>query len=547
MKKKILIFSLLIVSTLVGFGQNSLENVEIITGEKQEIEKRTIFEDIVGYDETGIYTYRKKVNIAGKIKNHYLEHYDQEMSRTKSVEFILEEKNKEMYFEFIVNLNNELYLFSSFANQKLKKNFLFYQSINKETLKPSKELIKIAEIDYSEKSIANSGLFDYEISYVDSNLLIYYSLPYDRGENEKFGFHVFDKNMNQLWHKRVDLTYTEELMDIEDYKIDSKGNVHLLGLIYDEKRTKEKKGNPNYKFHVFSFLNNGNQLKEHPLEIEGKFLTDMKIAINKDQDVICGGFYSSESTSSIEGSYFSRISSETNEIVAQSFEEFDSDFLTQYFSEKEKEKSLKKTSKGKDVSRLEYDLNNIVTRDDGGAILIAEQFYQFTTSYVTSDGGSRSTTTYNFNEIIIISKSSEGKIEWTKKIPKKQITVDDLGIYSSYALAVANNKMYFLFNDHPRNLSFNGEGEIQYMSILDQTNVVLVTVDSKGNDKKQLLYSTNLFSSEKNVLFRPFNSKKLAKNELVLFGHGIVLGSVFGMRVPKQELTIGFTKVRFLD
>lgn len=155
-----------------------------------------------------------------------------------------------------------------------------------------------------------------------SKILVYYQLPYEKKENEKFGFHVFDNDMNLLWTKNVVLPYEDKLFGVTDYKIDKKGNVHLLSILYKEKAKTKRAGKPNYSYKILSYTDEGKNVKEYDVTIKDKFFTDMQLAISDNYDLICAGFYSDLGTFSIKGSYFLRIDSESKQIKTKSFKEF---------------------------------------------------------------------------------------------------------------------------------------------------------------------------------------------------------------------------------
>ena len=50
-----------------------------------------------------------------------------------------------------------------------------------------------------------------------------------------------DKNLNQIWDKKVELPYQDQLFEIEGYQIDNQGNVHLLGILFNEKKKEYQK------------------------------------------------------------------------------------------------------------------------------------------------------------------------------------------------------------------------------------------------------------------------------------------------------------------
>lgn len=534
MKKTIV---LLILSNLIALGaisQTKSKKVDIIWGNEYKQSKKSTLSDVVGYDDTGIYALKFKAGgVYGLNSKYTLEHYDNEMNLSKSYELILEEGKKNRDLEFISILDNNLYLFSSFRNQKLKKKFLFVQTVDNNTLKPNNDLKKISEIDYKGYSKYNSGTFNLEYSNDSSRVLVYYHLPYDKGENEKFGIHVFDNKFELLWEKEITLPFEEELFTFEDFEVSNDGDVYLLGILFNEKMKTKRKGKPNYKYLILNYFDNGNQINEYPISVEGKFLSEMQIAINQSKDIICGGFYSEKGVVGINGSYFLRLDGTTKEIVSTNFKKFDIDFITQNFTARKEKKAKKRDAKGKDQELFQYDLDEIILKSDGGALLVGEQYYVniVTTTTTSANGGTTTTTkyTYHYNDIIVINLSPEGTIDWNVKIAKKQITTNDNGFYSSYALSVVNDKLYFVFNDNPKNLYYKGDGKYYNFTRGKDALAVLVELDLDGIQDREALFST----SQANILARPKVCKQISKNQLIIFG--------------QRKKTQRFAKVTFKD
>lgn len=140
------------------------------------------------------------------------------------------------------------------------------------------------------------------------------------------------------------MPYEQQLFEVEDFDVDNSGNVYLLGSIFEEKRRAKRK--PNYKYEILSYSNQGNDRVDYPIQIEGKFLTDMQIAIDDKPDIVCGGFYPSEGTFSIEGSYFLKVDNQSKEIKSKAFQKFGLDFITRNMSSQQEKTAKKKSSKG---------------------------------------------------------------------------------------------------------------------------------------------------------------------------------------------------------
>ena len=508
MKKALLLIFVLVLISPFALAQNRSNEVDILCGEEVKASKRSTLSDIVGYNESGVFVQKDEYNRMRLSSISTLEHYDNDMRFSSALEL--------GEIEFIIHLHDELYVFTSELDKKSKLNILYSQSVDMGDMRLNNDKQEIASVDFSGFSRFNSGSFSYEVSRDSSKLFINYNLPYARNESEKFGFHVFDGGLKEVWHREVTLPYTDQLLSVEDYVVDNNGGVHVVGVEYKDRRAAKKKGNPNYTYHILSYDSKGSSDK--PVEVEGKFITDMQIAIDKDLNVLCGGFYSALGTFSIEGSFFLKLDDESNEIVSESFEAFGIDFITQHMSKRKEKKAKKKDKKGKDVEMYEYDLDNIILKDDGGVLIIGEQYFvnTVTTTSTDSNGATRTTTNYYYyyNDIIVISVAPNGDIEWTQKIPKIQITSNDGGFFSSYALSIVADKLYFVFNDNPKNLFYTGEGRIYNFNRGKESLVVLVTLDSDGVQKREALFSMR----EADILTRPKVCEQISATEMIIFG-----------------------------
>jgi hypothetical protein len=505
MKRISLTSVFLIFIAIISFGQARPSGVDIEWGPSQKESKRSTISDIIGTDETGFYTIRwERKGLIGLSLSVTLEHYNQEMVRTKSVVLNKKGKNKSLKHEFVVYFHDELYMFSTVLDKKRKVKSFYVQSIDKFTLQFKNDRIQLAEIDFSGNSKRNSGSFNYRISRDSTKLLVFYNLPYEKDGNEKFGFHVYDKGFKQIWEKQVSLPYSDKLFLVQNYKVSDKGDVFLLGRIFKDVLKVKRKGKVNFKYQILSYRDNGEEFREYPIELKGFFITDMAFAINENDDIVCGGFYSSEGTFSIKGSYYMTIDGVTKEVLADSHKPFDIDFITLEMKRKDERKAKRRDAKGKNVELYEYDLKDIVLKEGGGAVLIGEQFYISVVTRTTTDANGNTITSrvyyYNYNDVIIINVSEFGEIEWAKKIDKSQLSVNDQGFFSSYALAVVEDKLYFMYNSAPTGSK--------------RSVVYLVEIDGQGNQSKEELFSTKM----EGILIRPPVCEQFTKNEMIIFG-----------------------------
>lgn len=518
MKKSISLLGIFLMLSFLTFSQTQSKKVDIKWGPKQKASKRSTLAGLVGVDDDGFYALKRKAAI-GKWK-YTLELYDHEMNLKNEKEIIYGKGDKQVDWEWILLFGDNLYLFTSKNSVQSKSHTLYVQELNKKSLLTVGRKKKLVTIDYSDQKRNNLGNFRYEFSEDQTKLLIYHDLPFERTENEQVGFSVFDEDLKELWSKEYAIPVEDQLFEVRDYEITNDGDVYLLGKEYEEKAKNKRKGKPNFTYLILGANGKSDDLKNYRVEISGKFLTDMQIAVAPNQDIVCGGFYSDEGTTSIKGSYFLRIDASTKEIKSKSFNDFGIDFITQNLTERKEKKVKKKADKGKDVELYEYDLDDIILDEQGNATLIGEQYFIRTRTYNTTNANGTTTTrtvyVYHYNDIIVIKADAKGNVQWTEKIPKRQITTNDGGFFSSYVVSNVDDKLYFIFNDNPKNLMETPQGKIYNFNKSKESLVVLVQMDKNGKQVKEPLFS----SKDSKILTRPKVCTHLTKDQryLLLFG-----------------------------
>ncbi|MBI1768550.1 MAG: hypothetical protein HYR67_09265 [Bacteroidetes bacterium] len=486
-------------------------NFTVKWGQEIEASRKSSLSDIVGFDATGIYAIKSRLHGLVGNKSYTLDHFDNNFAPTKTFDLDIEEDGNECDVSSLLHLKNKLYIFYSYLKKKEKKNVLFVDEIDKNTLQPKKEKRKIGEIDYSGNSNRNSGGFSIRVSRDSSKVLAFYSLPYEKGEPEAFGFNVLDSNLKSIWEKNVTIPYKDGLFDIQSTRVDNDGNVYMLGLLFKDKRKTKRGGEPNYTYEAFAYSNKGNNVKQYTLSLDDRFITDMQIEI-LNNNLVCAGFYSAKGTYSIRGTYFLAVDLATKAIKTKSFKEFDIDFITQSMSEREARRAKRREEKGKEQELYEYDLDKLLIGKDGSAMLIGEQYY---VKVVSSYNGRVTTYTYHYyyNDIIAVKIDPSGQIQWAEKIAKSQHTVNDDGFYSSYALSIVNGKVCLIFNDNPENLDYDGKGRPENTKT-KKSVVVIVSLDKNGKQTKQPIFST----VDVDVIVRPKVCEQISNRNVILFG-----------------------------
>lgn len=534
MKKYNLIFFVFLNLFLANaiFAQSNTEFSGAMTwGKEYKEPSNSYLSEILGNDGSGFYALRRQLKggmmSGGSPQKIYIEKYDQNMKLRKSKQIDLRYKKKKRDFEKVLYLNDQFYLMTSFNNKAHKANYLFVQSIKKKSLTLSNKLEKIAESPARDEY--REGKFNFHVSKDSSNVLIYSQLPYQKKAAERFSIQVFDNNFEKKWSKDIQLPYPDNQFSVTDYRVDNNGNVYLLGILYENKSGFLRR-NTNYQYIILAYTEAGEESQEYNVNLQDKFITDLTFRVGKDGKLICSGFYSEKNSYSIKGTYFFQIDPKNSEVYNANYKEFNFDFVTEYYSDRKKRKAKRAEEEGntrRSAELYQYSLNDLILRSDGGAVLVAEQYYverrednRFINNGFYNPYGFRNNRFrenveyyYNYNDIIIVNIKPTGEIEWASRIPKRQETRNDGGYYSSYAMAIVRDKICFVYNDNGKN--FGAKNNNRRYGFNGSNSILALTEVGMDGSVNTYPISSN---REQGIITRPKVCKQIGKREVAIFG-----------------------------
>ncbi len=517
---RIIALSLILWSSLLSAQNAARPDAQINWGEEYTEPSGSFLSKIVATQGEGFYALRKKriTGLTGDLPNKiYLEFYhNRKMKMLKSREIDLRYKNKKRRLEEVLMLGSKLYMLTSFHNEAKKKNYLFTQRIDNRSLTLKKDLQMIGEIET--RGVTREGSFDHHISRDSNTILIINQLPNKKSEPERFALRVFDDNFEEKWQKDIQLPYDSQNFSIEEYRVDNSGNVYLLGILYHGKGRARSKGKPNYQYIILSYPSDGGKSQQYKLQLRDQFITDLTFRVAKNGRLICSGFYSEQGTASIKGTYFLQIDPKTKEVFQQNLKSFDLDFLIDDYSFSKQRRIKRNEAEGtlrEEPELFRYSLDELILRSDGGVVMVAEQYYVDERSFRDIYTGIFSTNFYyNYNDIIVVNIRPSGEIEWATRIPKRQVSANDGGYYSSYAMSIVRDKIYFVFNDNNRNFGDRGRNNRLYNFNGSNSIIALAEISKDGGLEVRPLFNNR----EASVITRPKVCKQTNKREMVIYG-----------------------------
>ncbi len=450
--KKTLLFIAFLHLSFFVYGQELKlkKNVKITWGEEIKMKKDSYYSKVV-------YASENSICLAKWMKgDFYLEMQNKNLQTLKEQEIDLKPNKKDLSLEGTFEFGDLLILLASRTDKKSKTNSLYYKTIDKFTLKEKSDWNLLSEIFFLKNR--RNGYFNYTLSEDENKLLIYISQPVEGKDSpERFGFKVFDQSMDLLWKKDIELKYNENLFSIGGFVLSNRAEVYVIGrkLLYREDRPKQIMSK---EYHILSYTQDNNN-QDYKIDLEDKYIKDIAFGFNPSGNLICSGFYSKNGAESngIKGVFYILIDPITGNVLQQTSKEIDENFITEDWTDRYKEKVLKKKEKkekkgkkAKEIEAYKYDLKDLIVYDDGSATLLAEQYYvrTVTTSTTDANGNRHTHTTYHYyyNDIYIIKIDKSGEILWTSKIDKYQHSINDGGYRSSFHLHTRGDEIFLIYN-----------------------------------------------------------------------------------------------------
>ncbi|MCH2197209.1 MAG: hypothetical protein MK081_00375 [Flavobacteriales bacterium] len=424
--------------------------------------------------------------ITGKEPEHRIEVLDKASMKLKSSASLTLPTidGEETRFYQLMMVDGRLLLITSFIEKRSDIRSLYGTWMNKEGQALDLPVL-LSQITLNRRN--ENQTFGIQLSEDSSMVFIYNESTLDRRSNERFSFKVVDLDLETVWKKELELPYRSELLEINQYLLDSKGQLHMMSGIASDKRnnTQNERRLSEKRYIVISFDPVANKVKELEVDLGDKWVTATTFAIDDQGDLAIGGFYSNDRYFSIAGSFFFRVSAETKKVISSGLEPFETSFLKKFMSDR-------RADRGDELNDFYFD--HMVRRPDGGATLVAEQYY--IVSRYRSDittGRQEIINYYHYNDIILVDVAADGKVNWTNRIAKEQISSNDKGPYSSYALTADQDSIYILFNDDPANeeyLKQNPENSPKTLNSLKSSVVTKIAVGLDGTMTRETMFKS---------------------------------------------------------
>jgi hypothetical protein len=273
---------------------------------------------------------------------------------------------------------------------------------------------------------------------------------------------VLDTNLTIQYKKEIEIPVKEQMYVPVNYLLTNRGSFFVLGIHYTtEKKVKE----PDQSYYE---LYGYNRLLNRPVTAairgENRFLTDVEMTSdNINNSIIVAGFYSDKTTYSIAGVFYYSLTEDSLKETKTIHTPFSAAYLQKFLGEPKENREL-----------VNYSIDRLFVRKDGGVAIIAESVYKTSRSYFDYYMQAYiSHVYYHYGNIMLLSINPDGNILWNNVITKDQNSIDDEGLFSSYFSAVSGGQLAVAYNKY----------------VEDDSSVLLTTIGSTGAQKTDVLFN----------------------------------------------------------
>lgn len=420
------------------------------------------------------------------------------------------EKGDEFNVEVTWMVDDIIWIFTTHFKRRDNILLCYSQQFNMDgSTRSEKLLVDRISID-NRKELGN---FDFILGIDKSVAMMVYSPPVDKYEYEAIKYKMVSIDQRIIWDEDLELSHPADYFEILKHVVKDSSHVYVLGVAYSNRVNASNKSQVKNtgKYALYSYNRDERSFNESSLSLNGRYITSATMMNDTSGNLYVIGLFSKTHSFSVSGAFYLKTSMNTGKLVEKGFSSFDQDLMRQFITDKRirNEKELDS-----------FDIRDLFVDSLGRVILIAEQYYVTSTTYTDPRTGHIIYTYYyHYNDILVVRFNKEGRIDWGKRIPKEQRTLDKTGYFQSYAAISKGNRFAIAFNDNKRNIEYNPDPKDMVIYEMDDPSeavaVLVRFVDDIGGDK-EILFD----SKEADYIFNPNIFYRIDDQTLIMFAQG---------------------------
>ena len=491
---------MLICILFLGSFNVNAQKAKINWGKVYKHKKNQTLYEIVGADKSGYFIVKDQVKMVVQRTYVYSIHkysFNHEEIFNVAIPKKIDDKAVDIHSFHIID--DKFHFFYTHNDKKLDTKTLFVVIVDANGV--FGKSIQLDQIKYSSRT--DNGDFRLRVLESSKRILIIREEGTTKKGGEELRFSLKDYNFKAIWEANLELPYQSKDFNVKKYIVDEENNVCLVGSL--------NVGKDKRSYRVIVYNHKTKKVNDIPIEFDNVAkISDLNYRLFENKIQITGFYYNNKG--GIQGIVRTDFDVKSLSVVLEKSIPFDNANLIKFSSEKdiEKEKGILSN----------YDIKQIIHAENGDLIIMAEEY----NSISTSEANSYSSTGYYFFNIMAIRISKNGEIVWVQKIPKRQYSRDDGGIFSSYMSFFDSKQVYLIYINNPKNMVDkvkSGEKE-QVVTYTTATNTNVLALTSLNQTNGEFTTET-LISAKEMGKFRISmrDIVKLKENEYIIYSNFI--------------------------
>ncbi|MDF9795114.1 hypothetical protein OKW21_000377 [Catalinimonas alkaloidigena] len=332
----------------------------------------------------------------------------------------------------------------------------------------------------------------------EDKLALFFDFNYFSSTVANFQCVVLNENLEEEWSNIIDLPTEGSNLLLEDYALANDGKLYILMASFEDDNF--KKSANDFEYLLYSYDPESGEASSLDFDSQGKFVINMGLALNENQQPVLAGVYANPQNNDIEGGMMIKVNVEGSSQVEQFA--FDKAVMKDINEKEDKEHAE------------EYTVNNMVLEDDGSLVFFAESYKRgpllkpklslsaFNPVSADVEMGDI------YKKILAVKIAPDQSSNWVKIIDKNQRSSESKDIYASYAFAYDDASYYLLFNNDIKNASdislvtLQKEGDISLTTYMDRSDYRVRLIPAYANMLEPGLLTVPVEKSGKQGILR---------------------------------------------
>lgn len=354
---------------------------------------------------------------------------------------------------------------------------------------------KMVAVDTLPSSQNVSADFEIVVDAKETSFVICTNYPISATENQKLKMTGFQSDLTPKWSKTIVFPQRDKQYLFSDWQYDGEGTIfflarHIINLY--ESELEFTTGNQN-TYYLWGYNQINNHLKEIELSLNKRFISKIGMTLGQNKWII-GGTYSNDKKFRTDGVF--------NLLIDQNMQ-VSSHLIHDFTSDEQRSFNHNSTSNFAERGIDDIRIKSIEVLENEDFVIIGEEYRKDVEE--PNDGrmsSSNFTEIFYYNDLSLFWFDREGKLKGNYSIPKTQVSLNDQGYFSSYALGKSGDKLFFFFNDNPKN-ALQNNGLVTKPKIISLNRKVYlrgVQVNDQGQIRNEVILAPSRNEKTRPVL-----------------------------------------------